>query len=82
MVSQWTPEQKALYGDQMERALVRFADFDEGRTEPEEVAKVIFQALALAHPKRRYPIGKAARIAKLVEIMPQPVVDSIFMKMA
>jgi Gpi18-like mannosyltransferase len=56
------------------------AEFDQTRTEPEQVAKVVCAALCAKKPKRRYQIGYMAGAAALLEYLPQSAVDFIMAK--
>jgi len=56
------------------------AEFDEKRTEPERVAEMVFKALIAEDPKRRYSVGHMARLAVVLELMPQSVADWILEK--
>ncbi len=54
--------------------------FDAKRTEPEEVAKVVFKALCSRFPRRRYSVGHMARAAAFLEFFPQTWADFILKK--
>jgi NAD(P)-dependent dehydrogenase (short-subunit alcohol dehydrogenase family) len=74
---QWSQERFALYKDALVNELEDQAKFDQKRTEPEEVAKVVYRALCAQKPRRRYQIGYMAGIAAGLEAMPQSLVDTV-----
>ena len=71
-------------GELYRKALVKWfaemAEFDQKRTEPEQVARVILRALHDPKPKRRYSVGYMSGAAALLEGLPQSLTDKI-MKM-
>ena len=73
----WPRERFNLYADALKKEQAELGTFDQKRTEPDEIAKVIYQALAAAKPKRRYQIGYMAGIAAALEYLPQTWVDAI-----
>lgn len=78
----WPPERFALYADSLRREQAELARFDERRSEPVEVAKVVARALDAARPRRRYRIGYLAGFAALLEYLPQTWVDAIMARRA
>jgi NAD(P)-dependent dehydrogenase (short-subunit alcohol dehydrogenase family) len=68
-------------GDLYRKALVKWFDemggFDQKRTEPEQVARVILSALSAPNPRRRYSVGYMAGAAALLEALPQGLADKI-----
>ncbi len=78
--SNWPRERFELYEQAIRRWQEDMAAFDAKRTDPEEVAKVVFKALWAKEPKRRYSIGHMSGAAAMLESLPQPVVDSILAK--
>jgi hypothetical protein len=76
----WPRERSALYEPALRQWQEDMAEFDAKRTDPEQVAEVIFKALCAEKPKRRYSIGHMARAAAFLESLPQPVVDAILAK--
>jgi NAD(P)-dependent dehydrogenase (short-subunit alcohol dehydrogenase family) len=76
----WPRERLELYEQAIRRWQEDMAAFDAKRTDPEEVAKVVFKALWAKEPKRRYSIGYMSGAAAMLESLPQPVVDSILAK--
>jgi NAD(P)-dependent dehydrogenase (short-subunit alcohol dehydrogenase family) len=76
----WPRERLELYEQAIRCWQEDMAAFDAKRTDPEEVAKVIFKALCAKKPKRRYSIGHMSGAAAILESLPQPVVDSILAK--
>jgi len=74
------PERVALYEKALRRWGKDMAEFDEKRTEPERVAEMVFKALIAEDPKRRYSVGHMARLAVVLELMPQSVADWILKK--
>lgn len=73
----WPEDRAALYRGRLEQEREGFAEFDEKRTPPEEVARVIHRALAARRPRRKYLIGHMARAAAVLEYLPQTWVDFI-----
>jgi NAD(P)-dependent dehydrogenase (short-subunit alcohol dehydrogenase family) len=82
LFKQWPPEQLKLYAAVLEKEQSELAKFDEKRTEPEEVAKVVLKALIANKPKARYQIGYMAGVAALAEYLPQPMLDFVLSKRA
>jgi NAD(P)-dependent dehydrogenase (short-subunit alcohol dehydrogenase family) len=76
----WPRERLELYEPAIRRWQEDMAAFDAKRTDPEEVAKVVFKALWAKEPKRRYSIGHMSGAAAMLESLPQPVVDTILAK--
>jgi NAD(P)-dependent dehydrogenase (short-subunit alcohol dehydrogenase family) len=66
-----------LYRDRLTRWKEDMAEFDTKRTEPEVVARTIWQALTAAHPRRQYQVGHMVRVVGLLESLPQTLTDSI-----
>lgn len=72
-----SPEQRELYGSTLAAWSDEMAAFDEKRTEPALVAEQVLRALDARHPKSRYSVGYMARLASVLEALPQPLADSI-----
>ena len=53
------------------------ADFDQKRTEPEQVAQVVWAALSAPRPKPRYSVGYMSAAAAFLESLPQALTDKI-----
>lgn len=77
---QWPRECFDLYAKALRQEQAELSQFDQKRTEPEEIAKVIYAALKAAKPKRRYQIGYMSWVAAGLEYLPQPTVDFIMEK--
>jgi NAD(P)-dependent dehydrogenase (short-subunit alcohol dehydrogenase family) len=79
--SEAEPILKHPRGDLYRAALIKWFDemagFDQKRTEPEQVARVVLSALHTPKPKRRYSIGYMSRAAAFLEALPQGLVDKI-----
>ncbi len=76
------PKEKiALYEDEIKQNVDRLKGFDRNRTEPIEVAKVIYHALRVKNPKARYRVGYMSGFSSMIEFLPQSVVDLIMRKM-
>jgi NAD(P)-dependent dehydrogenase (short-subunit alcohol dehydrogenase family) len=73
----WSPEQLALYQDILEAQQVELNRMDEKRTPPEEVGRVVCDAVSSEHPRTRYQVGRLAGLAAVLELLPQTMVDSI-----
>jgi NAD(P)-dependent dehydrogenase (short-subunit alcohol dehydrogenase family) len=74
---QWPPERFSLYAAALEKEQAELAKFDEKRTEPQAVAKVVLKALCAGKPKARYQVGYMAGFAALAEYLPQPLLDAV-----
>ncbi len=74
---QWSRERLAPYADVLRKEQDEFSTFDARRTEPEEIAKVVYKALTARKPKRRYQIGYLSGLAAALEYLPQTWVDAI-----
>ena len=77
---QWPRERFELYSQALVKEQEELAEFDKKRTEPEEVARVVFSALCAKKPKRRYRVGYMAGAAAMLEYLRQSTVDSIMAK--
>ena len=66
-----------LYREALESWGKDMAEFDKQRTEPEEVAKVVLNALSSARPKKRYSVGYMAGAARVLEALPAGAADWI-----
>jgi NAD(P)-dependent dehydrogenase (short-subunit alcohol dehydrogenase family) len=73
-------ERVILYENALRKWAKEMAKFDEKRTNPEKVAKVVLKALFAERPKRRYSVGHMAKAAGFLEAMPQSVADWILKK--
>ncbi len=73
----WPADRSALYADALKKEQAALGKFDEQRSEPEEVSHVIYQALTARRPRRRYSVGHLSRLAAVLELFPQPLVDRI-----
>ncbi len=73
----WPADRLALYRDSLLAEQRELAEFDRSRTEPEEVAKVVYRALSAWRPRRRYRVGYLAGLAAALELMPQTTTDAI-----
>ena len=69
-----------MYAQSLQKLQDQFEQFDDKRTEPEAVAKVIYAALTAEKPKRKYLAGHQAWLLNFVSGLPQPVIDGIFQK--
>jgi NAD(P)-dependent dehydrogenase (short-subunit alcohol dehydrogenase family) len=71
------PEGRALYGSALRSWAAEMVEFDKQRIPAEEVAEIALRAVAAEKPKRRYSVGHMARLAALLEALPQPIADRI-----
>ena len=69
-----------LYENSLRQWAREMGEFDQKRTEPIEVARKILTALKANNPKTRYYVGHLARLAQILEIMPQSLADWILSK--
>ena len=76
-VNRWPEDKYLLYKDVLDREMDELKEFDKKRTEPLEVAKVIYKALTDKKPKRRYRVGYMSGFAAFLEMFPQVAVDAI-----
>jgi len=76
-MQKWPRERCELYAGALEKVRRELKQFDKKRTEPSEVAKVVYRALTSPKPKRRYQVGYMSRFAALLELLPQTTIDSI-----
>jgi NAD(P)-dependent dehydrogenase (short-subunit alcohol dehydrogenase family) len=76
----WPRETSDLYAKSLQKLQDQFAQFDDRRTEPEAVAKVVYAALTAEKPKRKYLVGHQAGLLNFVSRLPQSVVEGIFQK--
>jgi NAD(P)-dependent dehydrogenase (short-subunit alcohol dehydrogenase family) len=81
-IEQWPQERVELYLQAFRRLQAGFAKFDTERSDPEEVAKVVFRALCAKKPKRKYLVGHRAKAMAMLRFMPQSLIDYVFSKMA
>jgi len=66
-----------LYESALREWAKEMAKFDMKRTDPEKVAELVFKALVVKRPKRRYSVGHMAKAANFLEVLPQSVADWI-----
>jgi NAD(P)-dependent dehydrogenase (short-subunit alcohol dehydrogenase family) len=76
----WPEKKLRLYRDVLKKEQQELADFDRKRTDPLEVAKIVFKALIDKKPKRRYKVGYMSGMAAFFEMFPQGIVDYIMEK--
>jgi NAD(P)-dependent dehydrogenase (short-subunit alcohol dehydrogenase family) len=76
----WPRDGFSLYQDVLVRWKEEIKKFDAKRTDPMEVARVVFKALCTAKPKRRYSVGHLAGAAAFLERLPQTWADFILKK--
>jgi len=69
-----------VYSLILKKEIKKLKKFDKNRTDPIEVAKVVFNALTSKNPRSRYQVGYMANLSSLLEIFPQSFVDFIMMK--
>lgn len=70
-------ERVALYEKALRKWAEDMAEFDKKRTDAEEVSQIVLKALSAKKPKRQYSVGYMARLAGVLEMMPQSVTDWI-----
>ncbi len=76
----WPRETSDLYAKSLQKLQDQLEDFDERRTEPEAVARVVYAALMAGKPKRKYLVGRQAGLMNFIRLLPQSIVDSVFEK--
>lgn len=79
-LKQWSPERLELYSASLEKLKRSLTEFDKKRSNPEEVAKVVFKALCAKKPKRKYIVGYSAKAMSMLRFFPQSLIDYIFSK--
>jgi len=78
---QQCPKEKlSLYADALIKEKRELKKFDEKRTEPVEVAKVVYKALSAKNPKSRYRVGYMSGMSAMLECFPQNLIDFIMAK--
>jgi NAD(P)-dependent dehydrogenase (short-subunit alcohol dehydrogenase family) len=70
-------ERVSLYEKAFRKWAAEMAEFDKRRTDAEEVAAVVLEALSARRPKRQYAVGHMATAARILEAMPHSVADRI-----
>jgi NAD(P)-dependent dehydrogenase (short-subunit alcohol dehydrogenase family) len=75
--AQWPPERFAPYAEALRKEAKELSAFDANRTEPQEIAQVVYKALSVRKPKRRYQVGYLSGLAAALEYLPQTWVDAI-----
>lgn len=76
-MSRWPRERLALYADALKEERESLAAFDAKRSDPMAIAEKVRQALLAERPKRVYRAGHLARLAAVLELLPQALVDGI-----
>lgn len=77
----WPREKGDLYAKSLQKVQAEFERFDNRRTEPEQVARVVQAALMAEKPKRKYLVGRQAGMLNFIHMFfPQSVMDGIFRK--
>jgi len=79
-ISKWPEEKYKLYEKALEKEIIEQQEFDKKRTDPIEVAKIVYRALIDRKPKRRYRVGYMSGFAGFFELFPQTIVDYIMEK--
>lgn len=74
---QWPAEKLALYARTLEKEQKELSKFDHKRTDPTEVAQLVYRVLCAKKPKPRYRIGYMSGMAAFCELLPQPILDAI-----
>lgn len=69
-----------IYKEILRKEIDELKEFDKRRTEPIEVAKVVFKALTAKNPKSKYQAGYMSRLSAFLELLPQSFVDFIMLK--
>jgi NAD(P)-dependent dehydrogenase (short-subunit alcohol dehydrogenase family) len=79
MLADAPPEAEQLYGDMIQALRAETVKIEEERgLPPEEVAKVVGQALTARKPKTRYLVGRDAKMrAAMAKRLPDRVMDSL-----
>lgn len=79
-IKNWPEEISKLYKKILDEVVKKWHDFDKKRTDPAEVAKIVYKVLTAQKPKNRYRIGYMSGKSAMLELFPQSFVDSIMMK--
>ena len=77
LLSRVEPDRAELYAPELAAWATEMAEFDERRTDVARVAAVVERALRAKVPKRRYSVGHMARLAAVLELLPQGLADLI-----
>ena len=81
-MARWPEDRVRLYRRTLEAEMETLATFDTKRSDPMVIAFKVAEALRAARPKRVYRAGHMARLAAVLELLPQPVVDAILRRRA
>jgi NAD(P)-dependent dehydrogenase (short-subunit alcohol dehydrogenase family) len=71
----WPADRLDLYARSLRKIRDGFAEFDDRRTPPEEVARAIHAALTASRPKRKYLVGHQAGLMGLLSLLPSSVME-------
>jgi NAD(P)-dependent dehydrogenase (short-subunit alcohol dehydrogenase family) len=78
-----TPEQEAVYGEELAGFDQRLASADESAEDPEAVAEVIEDALTDSRPDERYVVGRGAGALTAIEpLLPAAIADRVKRRLA
>ncbi|MBA2683326.1 MAG: SDR family oxidoreductase [Gemmatimonadaceae bacterium] len=81
MLKKMAPDAERLYGDLFRGFITRAAKREHDGSPPEVVAETVLSALREANPRRRYLVGKGARVlATLPRILPDALLDPLRMR--
>lgn len=81
MLKRMSPDAEPLYGDLFREFTARAAKREHDGSPPEEVAETVLRALRKARPRRRYLVGKGARVlAALPRVLPDALLDPLRMR--
>jgi NAD(P)-dependent dehydrogenase (short-subunit alcohol dehydrogenase family) len=82
MLQRMSPDAERLYGKFFRGFIARAEARERNGSPPEVVANAVLSALRDASPRRRYVVGKGARVlATLPRILPAALLDRLRMKM-
>ncbi len=77
-IASLTPEQREIYGDELEAFDQRLAAADDGGEDPDEVAQELRKALTDSSPDDRYLVGRGAGSAVFLQkVLPGAVFDRV-----
>jgi NAD(P)-dependent dehydrogenase (short-subunit alcohol dehydrogenase family) len=78
----FTPEEKALYGEQYRAFVEAFLHLESGGVGPEVMADAVARALSARAPKRRYAVGPKSRLLPILfNTLPAAVADAIRLRL-
>jgi NAD(P)-dependent dehydrogenase (short-subunit alcohol dehydrogenase family) len=76
-MSEWPEEKLKLYFGALKETKDKYKSYDNKRTEPVEVAKIVYTALSAEKPRKKYRIGYLSGLSAFLEYLPQNLMDRL-----